>query len=399
VKRIWDRFSRRTWAVVLVAALLGAGGGLLRTYLNEYNYSATATVYVTPPVSANAGDALVADQYAANRTQLYVTLIKSPELAKAVDDRLQLGQKPEELADRVEGRATPLTSLLSITAEGVSPGDARNLVTAYADSLPDFAKSVEGSGGLRGSPSVVTVAYPIPEDPSFVQRYSLMFALAAGLAFLGFLYSFWYRRRFPAVGTREQLRRELHVALVEVVDLDSPGTQMRRLQAELFTPRNDARCLIIAGAKSADGSAAFSELLTMSLEAAGRAVRRVARPADFGPQHDSYSPDGLAIVDVPALLESSASAAVLNDAGGGGAVLVTRRGITSLRDAREVQNLLTMNDVTLRAAVILQHSRLPWRRFPSHDESPTDGVDESDPPWPLIDVLEAEKHGRKVRAD
>jgi capsular polysaccharide biosynthesis protein len=399
LKRKLDRFSRQMWAVVLVFALLGAGAAILRQYLKEYNYSATATVYVTPPISSNPGDALVADQYAGNRTQLYRTLIESPVLAREVIDRLKLDQTPDELTKRVEAKATPLTSLLSITATGSSPGDARTLVTAYADSLPSFAKTIEGSGGLRGAPSVVAVAYPVPEDPSFVRRYGLLIALAVGGGLLGFLYSYWYQRRYPNVRTAAQLRRELRIALAEEVDINAPVGQLRRLQAQLFTKSHDDACLMIVGAKSHDRATTFSELLSQSIRASGREVLEVESSAD-GTERASGRSDALLIVDIPALLESSASAAALHDSDCGQAVLVTLRNVTSLRDAIEVRDLLTVNNINLRGAIILRRgSRSPWRRHSEQPDQPVISEDASHSPWPVIDVLEAEKHGRTVRAD
>ena len=350
--------------------------------LKEYNYTATATVYVTPPVSSSAGDALTADQYASNRTQLYLTLISSPELARAVIDRLKLSQSPDDLTDRIKAKATPLTSLLSITASGTSPTDARNLATAYAETLPSFAKSIEGSGGLRGAPSVVTVALPIAKDPTFVQRWGLLIALTVGTALLGFLYSFAYRRRFPNVRTPDQLRRELHVALAEQVDLKNPEPQLRRLQAELLTGPKDDGSLMIVGARSRDQAKTFSEMLMQSI-------------ADRG----SVLSDGILIVDVPALLESGASAAALHRADCEQALLVTRYDATSMRDVRQVRDLLTMNNVILRGGIILRRSAVPSRRRPGKPERRANRDEELELPWPTIDVLEAEKHGRTVRAD
>jgi hypothetical protein len=366
------------WAVVLVFALLGAGAGVLRMYLKDYNYSATATVYVTPPVSSSASDALTADQYAANRTQLYLSFIESPELARAVIDRLQLDQSPEELTDRVEGEATPLTSLLSITADGATPDDARDLAVAYADQLPSFARSIEGSGGLRGAPSVVTVALPIAQEPGFVKKYGVLLALMLGAAMLGALYSYAYQRRYPNVRSTAQLRRELHVALAEYVDVDS-SEQLRRLQAELIVDANNDRCLIVVGANEADHAARFGEVFVQSIEDSGRV--------------------GVDIISIPALLETSSSAAALNRANCEQAVMVTRHNVTSLRDAKELRDLLAMNNIAVRGALILRRSRAPWRRKSAGPAETGQHDDDSDLPWPTIDVLEAEKHGRPVRAD
>lgn len=400
MKRILDAFARRTWAVVLVFALIGAGAGVLRTYLKEYDYSATATVYVTPPISSSASDALTADQYAANRTQLYLSLIKSPELARAVQDRLKVSNPADELAERVQAKATPLTSLLSITAEGSSPSDARSLASAYAESLASFAKTIEGSGGLRGSPSVVTVAYPVAKDPGFVQQYGLLLALTIGGALLGFLISYSYKRRFPNVGTADRLRRRLHIPLVETVDVAGPAQQLRRLEAELFTDAGNGGCLMVVGARFRDRATTFSELLAQSIEASGREVSDGEWSSAPTSRRRSVRSDEVAVIDVPALLESSASAATLGRSDCEEAVVVTRRNVTSVRDAEEVRDLLTMNNIAVRGVIILQRGRMGRRpRSEPPAERPTDTDGKFETPWPTIDVLEAEKRERRVRAD
>lgn len=367
------------WAVVLVFALIGAGAGLLRMYLKDYAYEATATVYVTPPISSSASDALTADQYAANRTQLYLSFIESPELARAVTEQLPGNPSPEELAGRVEGEATPLTSLLSITASGDSPSDARNLAISYAEALPSFARSIEGSGGLRGAPSVVTVALPIAEEPGFIKRYGLLIALMVGAGLLGALYSFAYQRHYPNVRTTGQLRRELQIALAENVDIKNSPRQLRRLQAELLTDSDNDRCLMLVGATSRDKAKQFSDAFTQLVEESGRT--------------------GIEIIDIPALLESSASAAALHRTDCQQALMVTRYNVTSLRDAKALRDLLAMNNIELRGAVIQRSSRLPWHRESTPPAEPAPRDDEAESPWPTIDVLEAEKHGRRVRAD
>lgn len=400
MKRFWDRFSRWTLAVVLVFALIGAAAGMLRTYLKDYNYTATATVYVTPPISSGPSDALTADQYAANRTQLYLSLIGSPELARAVLDRLKINQSPEDLAKRVEGKATPQTSLLSITASGSSPTDAGNVATAYAESLSSFARTVEGTAGLRSSPSVITVALPVAKDPGIVKRYGVTIALTVGAGLLGLLYSLAYRRRFPNVLTTDQLRKELRVALVEHVDVSRPERQLRRLQAELFTDADPGGSLMIVGARSRDQAEEFSKLLEESMQDSDRSARRGDGSSTRRSKNGSASPPRAAdLVDIPALLENSSDAAILHRTQSGEALVITRHNVTSLRDAKEVIDLLGMNNIAVRGAIILRHGKFTRRGHDTPPELPTTDDQDSRFPWPAIDVLEAEKAQRVVRAD
>jgi hypothetical protein len=80
--------------------------------------------------------------------------------------------------------------------------------------------------------------------------------------------------------------------------------------------------------------------------------------------------------------------------------LITRYNVTSMRDVRQVRDLLTMNNVAVRGAIILHRSRIGLRRSSTTapDKLAT-RPDDLEFPWPTIDVLEAEKHGRTVRAD
>jgi hypothetical protein len=184
------------------------------------------------------------------------------------------------------------------------------------------------------------------------------------------------------VRTTDQLRRELHIALAEKVDSKMPEQQLRRLQAELLTDPHQDGCLMIVGARSQDQAEMFSELLSQSIQ-----------------ERDSVRSVGVLIVGVPTLLEDGASAAALHRSDCEQALLVTCYNVTSLRDVREVRDLLTMNNVVVRGAIILRRSRVPWRRPSTPPDRPVTRPDDLEFPWPAIDVLEAEKHGRTVRAD
>jgi hypothetical protein len=174
---------------------------------------------------------------------------------------------------------------------------------------------------------------------------------------------------------------------------------MRRLQAELLTEADSERCLLIVGARAHDQAEAFSELLTRSIEASGRVVERGDAPSSHRSNRGPENSGALAIIDIPALLERSGYAAALHRPQSGEALLITRHNTTSLRDAKEVMALLGMNNIAVRGIIILRNNSFSWQRSAGPPVKPATKNDDSEFPWPAIDVLEAEKTQRAVRAD
>ena len=64
------------WPLVVLAAACGAAIGCLIAFGGNPTYTSKATLYVAPPISSSPSDAVMGDQYADNRTRLYLQLIQ-----------------------------------------------------------------------------------------------------------------------------------------------------------------------------------------------------------------------------------------------------------------------------------------------------------------------------------
>ena len=67
VVRLVRRLLRKRWRLVVLAAVCGAVIGCFLTFAVHPTYAAKATLYVAPPISSSATDAVSGDQYAQDR--------------------------------------------------------------------------------------------------------------------------------------------------------------------------------------------------------------------------------------------------------------------------------------------------------------------------------------------
>jgi len=375
---------RSGWLIVVCAAICGLVVGYGLTLRVHPTFSAKATLYVTPPTSSSATDAVAGDQYAFARAQLYEQMASDEELGRRVATALQTPDPPAEVAKRVTITSSHDAPLLTIEARGRSPQEARSLAQAYLDQLPDFARSVEQSSGLREGPVLVTVAAPASVVPSATTgKPWLLFvvpcALSIGLALIFILIR---NRRNPTVNRVNRLRTTMPTHLV--VKLTGKPEQLARIQSILYAARNPARRLIIASARRDDGV----DATILNLR---RSLLRGMNTEVFDEQRTSTGTrlNNAIIVSAPALLDESeriSDIATRADS----AVIVCRRRRTRERDVQDLAALLSSNGIELRGILIAGRRRLT-RQQPVTVAANRHG--ETEQPWPRIDVLEADTNG------
>lgn len=382
--------ARNRWIAIFVAVLIGGSMGALSVFYGPAIYTAKATMYVTPPTSSTPTDAVMGDQYALNRTQLYLQLLASNELAQQVAAALKSSEPPGVLSSRIEATSLHQTPLLIIQARGSTPDEARSLAQAYADALPDFARSVERSSGLREDPPVAPVALPIEVESDKdglkpwlrLALWSLAFGLPVAIC------AMWAGYRHPVVRKVNALRGKIAAAFIETMD---DAAQCLRVQALIFATPNATRHVIFTTARSDDARA---NLLGGVLDSLGDNEIQydqvnVDALADFQVSRRSR---GLLIVDAPALLDASHEAAALTGRFDT-AVIFTRRGKTFVEDVISLGKLLEMNGIDVRGVVIVRPTRAGAGRRPVGGTA-SKSLEASDRPWPTIDVLEEEMSGR-----
>jgi capsular polysaccharide biosynthesis protein len=383
VVRLIRRLLRKRWRVVFVAAVCGAVIGSVLTFAVSPTYSAEATLYVAPPISSSATDAVAGNHYAEDRTKLYWQLAMSDDLARRVAWELRSPESPAALAKRISVRLTYETPLLTIQATGRSADAARSLAQAYVDQLPDYVRSVEQNSGLREGPVLVTVARPIEVARSTAGvtpwlKVLLFAALFGGAAFITIVLR---RRRHPTVRGVGQLRKAVPASWIVQVD-GSPG-EMARIQAMLFAAPNSARKVILAGARREDDLegmiAEFRTALQGPIHSVSRA-RQISRPRVHS--------DNVVVFAAPALLDQHERIAALAARSSTGimisvmsSVIVCLKGQTRLEDIIDLEKLLSLNGIEVKGILM---ARRRWRKRVKRRVA----SDNTDQDWPRIDVIE-----------
>jgi capsular exopolysaccharide synthesis family protein len=156
----------RGWAIILGLTLVGALGALGYCWLQDPEYRANATVYVTSGTSSMAStwDGVKSSQ---DRVATYARLVYSDAVLAPAIAAAGLDMPINQARDAVQVEVDPLITTMTVSAVDNDPLIAQNLANAVSDSLADAVSTLDvPSGG--GSPAArVTVinSAQVEEDP------------------------------------------------------------------------------------------------------------------------------------------------------------------------------------------------------------------------------------------
>lgn len=180
------RAVRKNWWIVVLAALLGAGAGVVLVKTTQPRYASTVSFFASTP-STGAGTSFQADQYAQARVASYVKLLSSDKLAELVLVRagLQNSMTTSDITQKISGSADLNTVLLTATAVDASPEHSLKLAQAVAAEFGPMITRLEAQSSKNGSAVILNVTSgptlnPIPVTP----RRNLDIGLCLGIGFL-----------------------------------------------------------------------------------------------------------------------------------------------------------------------------------------------------------------------
>jgi capsular exopolysaccharide synthesis family protein len=156
----------RGWAIILGLTVLAALGTLGYCWLQDPEYKANATVYVTSGTSSMAStwDGVKSSQ---DRMATYARLVYSDAVLAPAIAAAGLDMPINKAREAVEVEVDPLITTMTVSATDNDPLVAQNLANAVSDSLADAVATLDvPSGG--GSPAArVTVinSAQVEEDP------------------------------------------------------------------------------------------------------------------------------------------------------------------------------------------------------------------------------------------
>ncbi|MFT4147607.1 MAG: polysaccharide biosynthesis tyrosine autokinase [Micrococcaceae bacterium] len=208
------RIYIKKWPAILLCTLLGGLLGYGITLLMHPVYEATSGGILTAPSSGNQlggiNNSVSADMLVKSKAKTYTTVATSKPVAEGVIKKLNLQTSPEDLVKQIKVENTSDTPVITITAKGSNPQNAKDLADTWVASLADEIHSIENNQSTttanpdaqdqqQGNNSnalklVPNVSASLPDSPASPNKklftgVGLVLGLLAGL-----LYA-WYQGR------------------------------------------------------------------------------------------------------------------------------------------------------------------------------------------------------------
>lgn len=157
----YSGFVRRQWPVLLVAVLLGAVGGMVRSATAHHEYTATVSV-LCPPVAIESGlPPLTQGPYAAiDQKPILDTMDTEAQLVKSGSVLEQLKRVPgfkvpsDQLAERVTVTASAYSRILVIGVRANHPGNARQGARTIARTFIKLRDRIIGQYQTHGRQAI-----------------------------------------------------------------------------------------------------------------------------------------------------------------------------------------------------------------------------------------------------
>lgn len=279
---------RKGWVILVVATLLGVGGGAGYSWLQPTLYSATSTGYVVAGNSATVGDAFAGSNLAAEKAGTYLPLVQSRSVAERVAYDLGL-ESTASVAGNLAGSTEGV--IFRITATAGSPELAAQLAdaairatSAEANALETLTLSGESSGNtvVRIVPVEPAITPTRPVSPDWIRNLVIGLALGAMLGLGIVVARHTLDRRIRQAADAEEAAGTSALGIVprakELADSVNLGTNMgpaaealRQLRTNLrFVSVDDpARCIVVTSSNEGEGKSTIAAHLASMLAESG----------------------------------------------------------------------------------------------------------------------------------
>ncbi|WP_462418558.1 tyrosine-protein kinase domain-containing protein [Kytococcus sp. Marseille-QA3725] len=138
------RLSRRHIITLLLSTLAGLALAAGWVAMQTPVYTATATgVVQASSGGGTVGESLSGNSLAITKGTTYVTYFNSKPVAEKVIKELDLDTTPSELGDRIEATVEEETPNITVTAEGGSPEEAKELADAVVNQTSEYVRELE----------------------------------------------------------------------------------------------------------------------------------------------------------------------------------------------------------------------------------------------------------------
>ena len=350
----------RSWLVIVLLLVVGAGGGYLVAKLTPDTYRSTGAVLVTSDRGDSTSELVQGSAYVQNLVATYVLLARSELVLQPVIDELDLDTTPRALASTISA-SSPLNSVvIEVSATSRSPRLAQEITEAVMTSLATVVSN-DVAPQANGEPTVRLTVIQNADQPKFpfapsTRNYVLLGGLA-GLA-LGIAFSIlrafaWQTVRsradigrltsIPVLGEVVETKRGVRLPAAVLKDpLGIEAETVRAIAANLNFLKVDGGLKSIVVTSAASGEAKSSLVIALGIMIAESSRRVLLIDADLrSPSLAEYTQldGGVGLTNV--LIGEASLAEAVQDWGAEGLSV-----LTSGADAPNPSQLLTSQRMT-----------------------------------------------------
>ncbi|PZS25519.1 MAG: protein tyrosine kinase [Pseudonocardiales bacterium] len=177
------RAIRKSWWIIDLVLLLGAGAGYLQSASTTPIYAARITFYVSTP-NLTAQSPLGSAQFAQDRATTYAELLSSESLARAVIASTHVDLSTGALTSEIAGSAQLNTVLIKATIKDSSVKRLAIIARSVAEEFPKMVESLDSSGSTKSEVHLNVVSGPTVGSSPVSPRTKLNIALGGGIGLL-----------------------------------------------------------------------------------------------------------------------------------------------------------------------------------------------------------------------
>ncbi|ANP71449.1 polysaccharide biosynthesis tyrosine autokinase [Cryobacterium arcticum] len=192
--RDYIRILRKSWVLIVLFTLVGAGLAAAYSLTLTPKYSATAKVFVSTQGTGTTSELQQGSTFTIQRVKTYSSLVATPIVLLPVIAKLELGITSDQLASRITASAPLDTSIIDITVTDEDPVRAAKTANSISQSLTAVVEEIEAPAAVDAiSPVKLTRAQEatVPSKPvspnvplNIVLGTLVGLALGVGLAVL-----------------------------------------------------------------------------------------------------------------------------------------------------------------------------------------------------------------------
>jgi capsular exopolysaccharide synthesis family protein len=242
------RALRRSWWLVLAAAVTAVGIACGLTATAAPQYATSVTFFVSTP-SDGVSAAYQGGLFSQQRVKSYAELLRGERLARAVAEDGSLGLTPGQIQARTSARAVPETVLLQATVTDPDPARSEKVAKALAERFMALVETLETPpGGRTPTVKVEVVAGPLLDSVPVSPRPARNLALATLLGLL--------------IGAAAAVLRETLDTTVKSAEALSALTTAPALAAIPFDATAKRKPLVMGGNAHSARAESFRQLRT-----------------------------------------------------------------------------------------------------------------------------------------